>query len=60
MAKNGANGGGRTGRIRDRSQVHDPRTGQWVKRDTSTGRFMDVKKDGGSFKSVRRERRGRS
>jgi hypothetical protein len=33
----------------------NPKTEQWVKRDDSTGRFMDVKQDGTKFKGVRRE-----
>ena len=57
MAKNGVPGDNRRhGAVRERSQVQNPQTGQWVKRDTQTGRFMDVKKDGKPFKGVRRER----
>ncbi len=56
MAKNGAHGDGRIGAVSNRSQVRNPKTGKWVKRDTSTGRFMATKKSGGSFKGVRRER----
>lgn len=55
MAKNGKLGGGRIGAVTGRSQTHNPRTGQWVKRDTQTGQFMDVKKDGEPFKGVRKE-----
>jgi hypothetical protein len=46
----------RQGAVRDRSQVHNPKTDQWVKRDSDTGRFMDVKQDGTKFKGVRREK----
>ena len=57
MAKNGKSGDGhRNGAVRDRSQVHNPKTDQWVKRDSGTGRFMDVKKDGKPFKGVRKEK----
>lgn len=57
MAKNGKTGDGhRNGAVRDRSQVYNPKTEQWVKRDTETGRFMDGKKDGQPFKGVRKER----
>lgn len=56
MAKNGARGGGRTGSVKGRSQSQNPRTGLWTKRGTSTGRFSEVKKSGGSFKGVRREK----
>ena len=38
-----------------RSQVQNPTSGLWVKRDTSSGRFVSAKKSGGSFKGVRRE-----
>jgi hypothetical protein len=56
MATNPPTGDGhRNGAVRDRSQVFNPVTQQWVKRDAETGRFMDVKKDGEPFKGVRRE-----
>ncbi|MCU7558437.1 hypothetical protein ROU88_08170 [Macrococcus capreoli] len=55
MAKNGEAGKGREGQVKDRSQVFNPKTGQYVKRDTKTGRFMDVKSDGTPFKGVRKE-----
>jgi len=56
MAKNGRVGDGRRdGAVRDRSQVKNPRTDQWVKRDRDTGKFMDVKKDGKPFKGVTKE-----
>ena len=48
--------GHRNGAVRDRSQVHNPKTDQWVKRDGDTGRFMDVKQDGSPFKGVRKEK----
>lgn len=56
MAKNGQPGNGRIGAVRGRSQTFNPTTQQWVKRDTSTGRFMDVKQNGDPFKGVRKER----
>ena len=46
----------RIGAVRKRSQVLNPRTGQYVKRDAETGRFMDVKQDGTPFKGVRKEK----
>ena len=46
----------RKGAVRDRSQVLNPKTEQWVKRDSDTGKFMDVKQDGSKFKGVRREK----
>ncbi|WP_165503534.1 hypothetical protein [Pedobacter hiemivivus] len=57
MATNPPKGDGhRNGAIRDRSQTHNPKTDQWVKRDADTGRFMDVKKDGTPFKGVTKEK----
>ena len=57
MATNGKPGDGhRNGAVRDRSQTFNPQTDQWVKRDTETGRVMDVKKDGDPFKGVRKEK----
>lgn len=46
----------RNGAVKDRSQAFNPVTKQWVKRDSDTGRFMDVKKDGTPFKGVRKEK----
>lgn len=56
MAKNGARGSGRVGAVKGRAQTKNPRTGMWTKRDTSTGRFTSVKKSGGAYKGVRREK----
>lgn len=57
MATNPPFGDGhRNGAVRSRSQVKNPRTNQWVKRDADSGRFMDVKQGGKPFKGVRRER----
>lgn len=54
MAKNtGANH--RHGAVKQRSQVKNPVTNQYVKRDKATGRFMDVKQDGTKFKGVASE-----
>jgi hypothetical protein len=52
VAKNTGKGH-REGAVRDRSQLETP-VG-WVKRDSETGRFMDVKSDGEPFKGIRRE-----
>jgi hypothetical protein len=54
MAKNTGEGH-REGEVRDRSQVYNPVTKKWTKRDSETGEFMDVKEDGQPFKGVRRE-----
>jgi hypothetical protein len=58
MAKNNPIGDGRrVGAVRDRSQTQTP-SGHYVKRDTETGRFLDVKtSDKTPFKGVRREKR---
>lgn len=56
MAKNGKVGDGhRNGQIKNRSQVLNPKTELMVKRDTSTGKFIDVKTSGGKFKGVKKE-----
>ena len=57
MAKNGISGDGhRNGAVKERSQTYNPKTEQWVKRDTNTGRFMDAKQDGTPFKGVLKEK----
>lgn len=57
MAKNGKSGDNRRhGAVRKRSQSLNPKTGRWTKRDTTTGRFMDVKSNGEKFKGVRKEK----
>lgn len=48
--------GHRMGFVKKREQVFNPRTKQWVKIDTVTNRFLDVKQDGTPFKGVRRKR----
>ncbi|MDI9859336.1 hypothetical protein [Flectobacillus roseus] len=55
MATNGNRGGGRQGAIRQRSQILNPKTKLYVKRDSNTGQFIDVKTTGGKFKGVRQE-----
>ncbi len=53
----------RTGAVDDRTQIRNPSTGKWTKRDRSdsekAGEFMDVKSDGTPFKGVAREKDGR-
>ena len=57
MAKNKPYGDNRRiGAVKDRSQTYNPVTDKWIKRDTDTGRFMDVKQDGEPFKGVRKEK----
>lgn len=54
MAKNGPKGGGREGAVTGRSQVLNPKTGHWTKRDTV--KFMDGKHDDKPFEGVRKEK----
>jgi len=54
MAKNTSKS--RKGSVKNRSQVLNPSTGNYVKRDTKTGKFIDVKKDGKPFKGVKKEK----
>jgi hypothetical protein len=57
MAKNPPTGdNARRGAVRDRTQVFNPKTDSWVKRDRDSGRFMDGKADSNPFKGVRREK----
>jgi hypothetical protein len=55
MARNTGKGY-REGEVRERSQILNPKTGDWVKRDSETGRFDGVKKNGEPFKGVRKEK----
>ena len=59
MARN-TNDDHRIGSVEDRTQVHNPATGKWTKRNREegspeAGQFMDVKSDGEPFKGVARE-----
>ncbi len=57
MAKNPPTGDGhRRGAVRDRSQVYNPKTENWTKRDAGSGKFIDQKRDGEPFKGVRKEK----
>lgn len=56
MATNPPKDGSRKGAVRDRSQVQNPKTGLWTKRDTGNGQFIDVKTSSDKpFKGVRKE-----
>ncbi|WP_413578008.1 hypothetical protein ACLVWU_05750 [Bdellovibrio sp. HCB290] len=46
----------RDGAVRKRSQVFNSHTEHWIERDTTTGRFINVKADNKPFKGVRKER----
>ena len=57
MATNPPNDGSRKGAVRERSQVLNPKTGHWTKRDSQTGQFIDVKTSNNDpFKGVRKEK----
>ena len=51
-----ARDGHRNGAVRDRSQVFNPVTQRWTKRDAGTRRFMDQKANGKPFKGIRKEK----
>jgi hypothetical protein len=46
----------RNGQVTGRSQVYNPKTDNWVKRDTDTGKFLDQKSDDKPFKGIRKEK----
>jgi hypothetical protein len=54
MAKNTGDNH-RNGSVKDRTQVHNPHNNTFIKRNTETGRFMDVKSDGKPFKGIAKE-----
>lgn len=57
MATNNPTGdNSRKGAVRNRSQVLNPVTGLYVKRNKENGQFMDVKTSGGKFKGVSKEK----
>jgi len=57
MAKNKEVGDDRrVGAVKSRSQIKNPITGTWTKRDDKSGKFMDVKADPKPFKGVRKEK----
>lgn len=56
MAKNGEPGKGRIGAVKARSQLQGS-NGNWIKRDSATGRFLDQKTTSPTpFKSARKEK----
>lgn len=57
MATNPPKDGSRKGAVTGRSQFQNPRTGLWTKRDTETGKFLDVKTSSPEkFKGVKKEK----
>lgn len=56
MATNPPKGDGhRIGAVKGRTQVFNPKTRDWTKRDADTGRFLDRKADAKPFKGVTKE-----
>lgn len=54
MSKIGKRGDGkRVGAVKGRTQALNPKTKRYVKRDTETGRIIDMKADRSPFKGVR-------
>lgn len=57
MATNPPKDGSRKGAVKGRSQIQNPKTGLWTKRNTDTGRFLDVKTSNSEpFKGVKKEK----
>ena len=57
MAKNNPSGDNRRyGQVTGRSQTYNEKIDRFIKRDTSTGRFMDQKTDGKPFNGIRKEK----
>lgn len=46
----------RRGQVNSRTQLLNPLTEHYIKRDSITGRFMDVKSDDNPFKGVAKEK----
>ena len=56
MATNGKVGNGRIGAVKNRTQFLGP-NGNWTKRDSETGKFMDQKTSSDSkFKGISKEK----
>lgn len=43
----------RNGSVRGVSQIYNPKTDKWVKKDDTSGKFVSVKKDGEPYKGVK-------
>jgi hypothetical protein len=55
MARNTGRGS-RIGSVKNRTQVQNPKTGRFIKRDTETGQFINQKSDVKPFKGVAKEK----
>ena len=47
--------GYRQGSVNDRTQVQNPVNGNWTKRDTDSGKFIEQKQGGEPFKGAAKE-----
>ncbi|ELY2017910.1 hypothetical protein SL053_001815 [Flavobacterium psychrophilum] len=48
----------RKGAVKQRTQAQNPKTGLWTKRDSETGKFMDVKTSSNEpFKGITKEKK---
>jgi len=47
--------GWRQGAVKERIQVQNPVTKQWIKIDTKSGRIVDVKKSPGPYKGIQKK-----
>ena len=56
MARSKAENTQKGGETPGPDRIRPPKTGGWTRRDPSAGRFAGLKKEGGQFKGVRRER----
>lgn len=57
MAKNPPKDGARKGAVKNRTQVLNPKTELWTKRDSETGKFLDVKtSEKAPFKGISKEK----
>ena len=57
MAKNPPNDGARKGAVKNRTQVLNSKTELWTKRDSETGKFLDVKtSEKKPFKGISKEK----
>lgn len=46
----------RKGAVKGRTQTYNPQNNSYIKRDSETGRFIDVKSDNKPFKGVTKEK----
>lgn len=56
MATNPPKDNNRKGAVKNRTQVLNPKTGLYTKRNKDNGQFIDVKTSGGKFKGVTKEK----